>query len=86
MAQESRSPSSRSSLPPWAALCFFASGAAGLLYEIVWSKQLAYVLGSSLHSVATVAAAFLCGLAIGARVLGVPLARRGNGARTYALL
>jgi spermidine synthase len=73
-------------LPAWAALCFFASGAAGLLYEIAWSKQLAYVLGSSLHAVATVTAAFLCGLAIGARVLGVPIARRGNGARTYALL
>ena len=79
-------PSRKSPLPLWAALCFFASGAAGLLYEIVWSKQLAYVLGSSLHAVAAVVAAFLAGLAIGARVLGVPLARRGNGARTYALL
>jgi spermidine synthase len=86
MAQASPRPAVAPSLPAWAALCFFASGAAGLLYEIVWSKQLAYVLGSSLHAVATVAAAFLCGLAIGARVLGVPIARRGNGARTYALL
>lgn len=75
-----------SSLPAWAALCFFASGAAGLLYEIAWSKQLAYLLGSSLHAVATVTAAFLAGLALGARVLGVPIARRGDGARTYALL
>ena len=39
--------------PLWAAFCFFASGAAGLLYEIVWSKQIAYLLGASLHSVAT---------------------------------
>ncbi len=77
---------SASRLPLWGALCFFASGAAGLLYEIVWSKQLAYLLGSSLHAVATVVAAFLCGLAIGARVLGVPLARRGQGGRIYALL
>ena len=73
-------------LPFWAALCFFASGAAGLLYEIAWSKQLAYVLGSSLHAVAAVVASFLGGLALGARLLGVPLARRGDGARTYALL
>ena len=73
-------------LPLWAAVCFFASGAAGLLYEIVWSKQLAYVLGSSLHAVAAVVASFLGGLALGARVLGVPLARRGEGARMYALL
>src|SRR5512134_1720619 len=73
-------------LPRWAALCFFASGAAGLLYEVVWAKQLAYVLGSSLHAVAAVVASFLGGLALGARFLGVPLARRGRGARTYALL
>src|SRR5262249_455170 len=76
----------RSTLPRWAALCFLASGAAGLLYEVVWAKQLAYLLGSSLHAVAAVVASFLLGLALGARLLGVPLARRGNGARTYALL
>ena len=75
-----------SRLPAWAALCFFASGAAALLYEVAWSKQLSYVLGNSLHAVATVVAAFLAGLAIGARLLGVPLAARGNGVRTYAWL
>ena len=73
-------------LPPWAALCFFCSGAAGLLYEIVWSKELAYLLGSSLHAVAAVVASFLLGLALGARLLGVPLARRGSRASTYAAL
>jgi spermidine synthase len=73
-------------LPWWGAVCFFASGAAGLLYEVVWSKQLSYLLGNSLHAVATVVAAFLCGLALGARFLGVPLARRGNGPRVYAAL
>ena len=76
----------RSRLPPWAALCFFFSGAAGLLYEIVWSKELAYLLGSSLHAVAAVVASFLLGLALGARFLGVPFSRRANAARTYALL
>ena len=75
-----------SRLPAWAAACFFVSGGAGLLYEVVWSKELAYVLGSSLHAAAAVVASFLLGLALGARLLGVPLARRGRGARTYALL
>jgi spermidine synthase len=51
------------------------SGAAGLLYEVVWSKQIAYLLGNSLHSVAVVVAAFLGGLALGARFLGGPLTR-----------
>jgi spermidine synthase len=73
-------------LPGWAAACFVASGAAGLLYEVVWSKQLAYLLGNSLHSVATVVAAFLAGLALGAWLLGSRLAHLRNGARTYALL
>ena len=73
-------------LPTWAALCFFASGAAGLIYEVVWSKEFSYLLGNSLHAVATVVAAFLGGLALGARFLGTTLSRRGDGARTYAWL
>ena len=77
---------SAAALPLWAATCFFASGAAGLLYEVVWSKQLGYLLGNSLHAVATVVAAFLGGLALGARLLGVPLSRRVNGGRGYAAL
>lgn len=67
-------------------MCFLFSGAAGLLYEVVWGKQLAYLLGSSLHSVATVVAAFLGGLALGARFLGTRLARRPGLARVYATL
>ena len=73
-------------VPAWATGCFLASGAAGLLYELVWSKQLAYLLGSSLRSAAIVVAAFLAGLALGARVLGSPLARGRSPGRAYALL
>ena len=69
-----------------AALCFVLSGAAGLLYEVVWSKQIAYLLGNSLHSVAVVVAAFLGGLALGARFLGGPLTRSGDPGRRYAML
>src|SRR5215831_9341554 len=73
-------------VPAWATGCFLASGAAGLLYELVWSKQLAYLLGSSLRSAAIVVAAFLAGLALGARCLGAPLARGAAPGRRYALL
>src|SRR5262245_26775973 len=73
-------------VPAWAAACFVLSGAAGLLYEVVWSKQIAYLLGSSLHSVAVVVAAFLGGLALGARLLGGPLTRSGDPGRRYAQL
>ncbi|HTR97543.1 MAG TPA: fused MFS/spermidine synthase [Candidatus Acidoferrales bacterium] len=79
-------------LPAWAALCFFVSGAAGLLYELVWSKELSLLLGNSLHAISTVVAAFLCGLALGAWRLGRALARPdpagappgARGARRYA--
>ena len=73
-------------MPLWVIACFLCSGAAGLLYEVVWSKQLTYLLGGSLQSVATVVAAFLGGLALGARVLGSKLAARPRLARSYALL
>jgi spermidine synthase len=73
-------------VPTWATGCFLASGAAGLLYELVWSKQLAYLLGSSLRSAAIVVAALLAGLALGARLLGSPLARGRSPGRAYALL
>src|SRR5262245_10387855 len=75
-----------SALPAWMAFCFLCSGAAGLMYEVVWGKQLSFLLGSSLQSVATVVAAFLGGLALGARILGVRLAARPRLTRSYALL
>ncbi len=81
-----RAPDAASRLPAWLVVCFLFSGAAGLLYELVWSKQLAYLLGSSLQSVATVVAAFLGGLALGARFLGTPLARRPDLTRVYVAL
>ena len=49
-------------------------------------EEFSYLLGSSLHAVATVVAAFLGGLALGARFLGASLARRRRGPPTYALL
>ncbi len=82
----SRPAAGTASVPAWAALCFVSSGAAGLLYELAWSKQISYLLGSSLHSVAVVVAAFLGGLALGARLLGGSLARTGDPARRYAAL
>src|SRR5690349_7548053 len=79
-------PAHTAALPPWAIACFFLSGVAGLLYEVVWSKQLSLVLGNSLHAISTVVAAFLCGLALGAWALGRRIARGRAGARRYALL
>jgi len=67
-------------------LCFFASGTAGLTLEIVWSKYLSYLLGNSIYGVATVVAAFLGGLGLGAMVGGGLAARTRNPLLLYARL
>src|SRR5512144_2531484 len=51
-------------------LLFFASGAAGLIYEVVWVRQFATVFGSSVYSVAIVTALFMCGLGVGGFAAG----------------
>ena len=66
--------------------CFFVSGAAGLTLEIVWSKYLSYLLGNSIYGVATVVAAFLGGLGIGAVVGGRLAARTREPFLLYARL
>src|SRR6266849_6286120 len=49
---------------------FFASGGAGLVYEVVWSRLLRDVFGITAYAVAAVLATFLGGLALGAWLLG----------------
>lgn len=84
--QRSLSAGAAGVVPGWAVGCFLLSGAAGLIYEVVWSKQLSYVLGNTQQGVATVVAAFLSGLALGAYGVGVWLAGQRRGARVYAAL
>jgi len=49
-------------------LCFFLSGFAGLLFETLWTREFALVFGTSDLAVATVLAAYMGGLALGAAV------------------
>jgi spermidine synthase len=51
-------------------LAFTVSGFTSLMLEVVWSKALSRMLGSTLHSVSTVVAAYLGGLALGAYLAG----------------
>lgn len=48
---------------------FFVSGATGLVYQTVWSRNLHLVFGTSTFAIATVLAAFMAGLAIGAALM-----------------
>jgi len=50
--------------------CFFFSGAAGLIYQILWIRILSIVFGNTIYAASMVVAAFLAGLAIGSHVWG----------------
>ena len=46
-------------------LAFFLSGAAALVYEVLWARELALVFGYTVYSVSTVLAAIMAGFALG---------------------
>jgi spermidine synthase len=54
---------------------FMASGAAGLIYQVVWTRDLVLVFGNTTQAVVTTVTAFLGGLGTGALV-GAWLAKR----------
>jgi predicted membrane-bound spermidine synthase len=49
---------------------FFCSGATALVYEVVWSKFLSQMFGSTIYAQTVVLAAFMGGLALGNRIFG----------------
>lgn len=59
-----------------ALFAFAASGAAALCYEVVWSRALAMVLGSSIYSFTLILMTFLTGIAAGSAFLASCLAQR----------
>src|SRR5882724_9807703 len=49
---------------------FFCSGATALVYEVVWSKYLSLIFGSTIYAQTIVLAVFMGGLALGNRLVG----------------
>ncbi|HEV8481767.1 MAG TPA: fused MFS/spermidine synthase [Candidatus Eisenbacteria bacterium] len=73
--------------PSWlVGLAFAVSGCTSLVLEVVWSKALALLLGSTLHAVSTVVAAYLFGLALGAWLAGRRAAGVARPLRLYGFL
>jgi spermidine synthase len=68
------------------AACFFASGAAALLYEVVWLRLLGLMFGHTVHAITTVLAAYMGGLALGSFVFGRWADHARRPLRTYAFL
>jgi predicted membrane-bound spermidine synthase len=65
---------------------FVLSGAAGLVYEIVWSRQLVLVFGNTTQAVSAILTGFFGGMAIGAAVGGRIADRVRSPLRFYGLL
>src|SRR5271163_4976866 len=67
-------------------LCFFISGAAGLILQVAWAKSLTLIFGSTVYAVTTVLAVFLGGLALGSDWIGRWSEGREDPILVYALL
>ena len=68
---------------PALALCFFLSGLGSLALEVVWTRQLRLVFGSTTLAASTILVAYMLGLGIGG-LLGGRLSRRArDGVRLY---
>ena len=65
---------------------FFTSGAAGLIYEILWMRQLAQLFGSTSQSAAVTTAAFFIGISAGSYYFGRKAAGLTSPLSTYAWL
>lgn len=51
-------------------LCFFFSGATGLIYEVLWTRMLGLVFGYTVFAITTVLAAFMAGVGVGSFLFG----------------
>jgi spermidine synthase len=67
-------------------LLFFVSGFTGLLYEVIWAKYLALLLGSTAHAQVGVLAVFMAGLATGSAVWGRLVDRMPRALALYGAL
>jgi len=65
---------------------FFASGAASLILQVLWFKQLQFVLGSATVSVSVTVASFFFGLSLGSALGGRIADSVRRPLRTYAFL
>jgi spermidine synthase len=65
---------------------FILSGAAGLIYEIVWSRQLVLVFGNTTQAISAILTGFFGGMAIGAAVGGRIADRVRSPLRFYGIL
>ena len=67
-------------------VCFFVSGFAALLYQTAWTREFAFLFGTSELAVVAVLAAYMGGLALGAAVAARFVGRLTRPILAYGLL
>lgn len=65
---------------------FILSGAAGLMYEVVWSRQLVLVFGNTTQAVSTILTGFFGGMAVGSFLGGRLADRVRSPLRLYGVI
>src|ERR1700728_2604115 len=70
----------------WVPVLFLASGAAGLIYQVVWTQDLVLIFGDTTLAIVTTVTAFLAGLGIGALVGAAVGERLRRALAVYGLL
>jgi spermidine synthase len=65
---------------------FFLSGGAGLIYEVVWARQLVLVFGNTTQAVSAILTGYFGGLAIGSVIGGRIADRVRRPLRLYGIL
>lgn len=75
-----------SASPRLPGVLLFASGASALVFETLWVKQLALVVGVDVHAVTIAVSAFFAGLAVGGALFGRIADRVDRPFRLYAFL
>lgn len=67
-------------------LMFFLSGAAALMYQVVWVRSLSLIFGGSHLAVTVVLSIFMAGLAIGSYFIGKYVDRAKKTLKLYGML
>lgn len=65
---------------------FLMSGATGLVYELVWTRELIFVFGGTTYAITTVLVAFMGGLGLGSFLSGKLSRRLTQPGRVYGAL
>ena len=76
----------RTGFDSWVPVLFLASGAAGLIYQVVWTQDLVLIFGDTTLAIVTTVLAFLAGLGIGALVGAAVGARLRRALAVYGLV